>query len=189
LTSRLYMPRCWFSDEYKDRRENNLVPEDLVFKTKPKIAGELIKDVVNTHRLQAKWVGCDATFGSDLDLLKSLPKELYYFASIRSDTKVFLQKTKVGLPPYKGRGPRPKKMKVLPGQPQAQTIAEVAKSNRCTWTPMVLAEGAKGPIAAEVTRLRVYRSHDGIPQGRSLWLFMRRITDGQIKICFLQCPL
>lgn len=188
LTGRLYMPQCWFSDEYKDRRKANLVPKDLIFKTKPKIAGELINDLVNTHLFQAKWVGCDATFGSDLDFLKSLPKELSYFASIRSDTKVFLQKTKVGLPPYKGRGPRPKKMKVLPGQPHAQTLAEVAKSDRCTWTPMVLAEGAKGPVVAEVTRLRVYRSHDGIPQGRSLWLFMRRMADGQIKYAFSNAP-
>jgi len=188
LTSQLYMPQCWFFDEYKDRRKANLVPIDLIFKTKPEIAGELIKEVVDKKLFQTTWVGCDATFGSNLDFLKSLPKGLYYFANVRSDTKVFLQKTKVGLPPYKGRGYRPKKMKVLPGQPQAQTVAEVAKSNRCIWTPVVLAEGAKGPVVAEVTRLRVYISHEGIPQGRSLWLFMRRMTDGQIKYAFSNAP-
>ena len=41
LSCRLYMPESWFSKEQEERREFNLVPEDLVFETKQQIAIKL----------------------------------------------------------------------------------------------------------------------------------------------------
>lgn len=188
LSCRLYMPEHWFSDEQKQRRKDTLVPEQLTFQTKPQIALELITKVVATGLFPAQWIGCDATFGADSNFLKSLPEGFYYFASIRSNTKVFLEKPKVGIPPYKGRGPRPKKNKVLLGQPQVQTVAAIAQSPVCTWTPVLLAEGAKGPILAEVARLRVCPSHNGLPADSCLWLFIRKTAEGQLKYAFSNAP-
>jgi hypothetical protein len=45
---------------------------------------------------------------------------------------MFVKKPKVGLPPYKGRGPYPKKLCVLFGEPQAQTVAKLAQSEKIT---------------------------------------------------------
>jgi len=149
LSCRLYMPKHWFSDEQKQRRKDTLVPEQLTFQTKPQIALELINKVVNTGLFPARWIGCDAAFGADSNFLKSLPEGLHYFASIRSNTKVFLEKPRVGIPPYKGRGPRPKKNKVLPGQPQVQTVAAIAQS--LAWpTP-----GSNGSCHRAISRLHM----------------------------------
>jgi SRSO17 transposase len=188
LTCQLYMPEIWFTDEYAKRRKDNLVPEELVFQTKLQIALDLINEVVESNLFPAKWLGCDATFGSDLNFLQSLPQSLYYFASIRSDTYVFLQKPKVGLPPYKGRGPYPKKIRVLPDQPQAYRVAQIAQSDQLCWEPVVLAEGSKGPITAEVARIRVYLSRDGLAEEQPLWLFIRRNSDGQLKYALSNAP-
>jgi SRSO17 transposase len=188
LTSQLYMPKPWFSEEYDQRRQFNLVPSDLEFQTKPQIALALIKKVVSTGLYPAKWIGCDATFGSDINFLNSLPKQMYYFAGIRSNTQVFLEKPEVGLPPYKGRGPRPKKIKVLPGQPEPQAVSKIAKSENTRWTQVILAEGAKGPIVAEVTALRVYLAREGLPENNDSWLFIRRNQDGQIKYAISNAP-
>ena len=188
LTCQLYMPEIWFSKEYEQRRKDNLVPENNTFQTKPQIALDLINKVEKTNLFPAKWIGCDATFGSDLTFLKSLPEHLYYFAGIRSDTKVFLEKPKVGLPPYKGKGRYPKSIRVLPDQPQALTVAELAKSSKLSFKPVVLAEGAKGPIVAEAARVRVYLSRDGLPEDNPVWLFIRRNSDGQIKFAISNAP-
>jgi SRSO17 transposase len=187
LTSRLYLPEIWFSKEYKKRRKDNWVPEDLVFKTKIQIAYALIQEVTQTRLFPARWIGFDATFGSDLPFLESLPKEYIYFASIRSNTQVFLKKSAVEVPAYSGRGPRPKKPRLQPNQPGPQTVADIARSRK-RWQKVVLAEGAKGPIVAEVARLRVYPSRKGLPTAYPLWLFLRRSPDGQIKFAFSNAP-
>ena len=62
----------------------------------------------------------DAAFGSDIDFLNALPKELYYFAAIKSDTQVFIKKPKLGLAPYKGRWPSPQQSPILSGQPNPE---------------------------------------------------------------------
>ncbi len=188
LTSRLYMPKPWFSPEYEKRRKDNLVPEELSFQTKPQIALGLIKKITDCKLFDAKWIGCDATFGSDIHFLESLPKNLFYFADIRANTQVFLKKPKSELPPYKGRGRRPKKVKLLPDQPLPRSVADIARSGKFRWKPVVLAEGAKGPITAKVARLRVYPSREGLPRDYSVWLFIRKDPDGRLKFSLSDAP-
>lgn len=186
LTGRLYLPEIWFSEEYRDRREFNLVPPDIAFQTKPQIASDLIGKIDKTELFSATWIGCDATFGSDWAFLESLPQDKYYFASIKSNTQVFITKPKTGVPRYQGHGRRPTKLRVLKGAPT--TVAKLAHSKKCVWTKVILAEGAKGPILAEVARLRVVPSLDGLPYQAPVWLFLRRMEDGQIKFAFSNAP-
>jgi len=188
LSGRLYMPQNWFVKEQEQRRKANLVPEDLVFETKQQIALKLINEVVATHLFPAKWIGADAAFGSDIDFLNALPKALYYFAAIKSDTQVFTKKPKLGLPPYKGRGRRPSKIGILSGQPKPRSVSEIAKSGKLAFKPVVMAEGAKGPIIAKVARIRVYLSRDGLSAGDQQWLFIRKNTDREIKYAISNAP-
>ena len=188
LTSQLYMPQEWFSPAYAKRRKDTLVPDDLIFQTKPQIAVALIKEIVEKNLLGARWIGCDATFGSDPAFLDSLPKGIYYLANVRSKTQVFLKKPKVGLPLYSGKGRRPKRRKILAGQPQPKTVAQIAKSRKTVWQSMILAEGAKGPIRTDIACLRVFPAHGGLPQETAVWLLMRRTPDGQIKYAFSNAP-
>jgi len=188
LSGRLYMPKSWFSPEQEERRRFNLVPENLVFETKQQIALRLIDEIVATGYYPCQWIGADAAFGSDIEFLNALPKDRFYFAAIKSDTQIFTKKPKVGLPPYKGRGRRSTKLKVLPGQPKPRSVAEIAKSDRVSWKPVVVAEGAKGPIIAKVARIRIYLSRDGLPVGDQQWLFLRKNEDGEIKYAISNAP-
>jgi SRSO17 transposase len=188
LDGRLYMPKSWFSKEQEKRRSFNLVPENLAFETKQHIALKLIDDVRANGYFPAKWIGVDSAFGQDIDFLGALPKELFYFAAVKSDTQVFTKKPKVGLAPYKGRGRRPTKLKILPGQPKPRSVAEIARSDRLSWKPAVVAEGAKGPIIAKVARIRIYLSRDGLPVGDRQWLFFRKNNDGEVKYAISNAP-
>ena len=188
LTCRLYMPAIWFSKDYEQRRKANLVPPDLTFQTKPQIAIDLINKIVATNLFPAQWIGCDATFGQNPDFLKALPAHLHYFAAIGSDTRVFLEKPKTGLRAYAGKGPQPKKIRLLPGQAAPQSVAALAGSKSLQWQSVILAEGAKGPILAEVVCKRVYLSQGGLPEQTPVWLFIRKTPDGQTKYAISNAP-
>jgi len=71
---------------------------------------------------------------------------------------------------------------------KAITVGNIAKSKRCAWSKVVLAEGAKGPIVADVACLRVYPFCNGLSKDYSVWLFLRRNADGQIKYAFSNAP-
>jgi SRSO17 transposase len=188
LKGQLYMPEKWFSEEQKERREFNLVPENLTFKTKNQIALELIQKVIKTGLFPAKWIGCDAAFGSDWEFLSKLPKEINYFASIKSNTRIFLEKPISVVPEYSGLGRKPKNIKNSDGQPAAILVSSIANSPDTKWETAFLAEGAKGPVYAEVCRIKVYPVRDGLAKTDQVWLFIRKLSNGDIKYAFSNAP-
>jgi len=185
IDTRLYMPEQWFGEDHEELRQQNLVPEDLLFQTKNEIASDLIKKV--HHHFPARWIGCDASFGSDNAFLNSLPSSLTYFADVKSTSKVFLEKPEIGIPPYSGRGKRPTKPKVLTSHLPI-SISELEKSDNIEWTVVNLGEGSKGPLLAHVACMRVYPSRDGLPQNKSVWLIIRKRTDNQTRYAFCNAP-
>lgn len=186
VTSRLYLPQAWFTPEQAKRRQDTWVPEGLPFQTKPQIAQALLAQVAQTGRFPATWLGCDAVFGADWAFLDAVPPGTAYFASVRATTPVFRTPPRVAVPRYRGRGRKPTTPRVTRGR--AQPVGTIATSPTCPWTPVVLAEGAKGPIRAEVAALRVTPAVSGLPRATPVWLFLRRLEDGQVKYAFSNAP-
>lgn len=184
IDTQLYMPESWFEDDHKKLREVNLVPENLKFQTKNEIASDLIKSFKD--QFPARWLGCDAGFGSDMKFLESLPDSISYFADIKSDSKIFLEEPEVGIPPYSGRGKRPTKPKVLSDH-KPISISELEKSGDLKWNTVNLGEGTKGPLLAHVVCLRVFPSRDGLPKD-PVWLIIRKRTDNQTRYAFSNAP-
>jgi SRSO17 transposase len=156
LEGRLYLPKPWFSPEYQQRREACHVPKEVVFATKIEIALELLKRQIEGGIFHGQWVGCDSFFGVDStfrDQLATMGK--IYLAAIKPKSKVWIGK-------------------------RGLTVAELAGQPNIRWQRVLLAEGAKGPIVAEVAALRVCDNRDGKP-GVKQWLILRRLEDGQLK--------
>jgi len=186
VTSRLYLPESWFTPEQAQRRQDTRVPEDVGFQTKPQIARDLLARVAQTGRFPATWIGCDAVFGADWAFLDAVPPGTHYFASVRANTLIFRTRPRVQVPRYRGRGRKPTKPRVTRGR--AVPVATIAGSKACPWIKVVLAEGAKGPIVAEVACCRVYPAQGGLPRQDPVWLFLRRTEDGQTKYAFSNAP-
>jgi SRSO17 transposase len=186
VTSRLYLPESWCTPEQAQRRKDTWVPPDVPFQTKPQIARDLLAHLTQTGRFPAAWLGCDAVFGADWAFLDAVPSGTAYFASVRANTPVFLAPPRVGVPRYRGRGRKPTTPRVTRGR--AVPVSQLAQSPACAWTPVVLAEGAKGPIRAEVACLRVTPAVGGLPRATPVWLFLRRLEDGQLKYAFSNAP-
>jgi SRSO17 transposase len=185
VDSKLYMPEKWFGDEYKDRRDNCAVPKDLKFETKIEIAQELIKDIKDKGYFPSKWLGCDSFFGRNAAFLDSIADDFWYFADVLSNMLVFTIDTKTEPYEYSGRG-RPPRKELKPSI-KPISVSSIAKDDSIPWNTVILGEGAKGPIIAEIKCLRVFELRDGLPE-REIWLYIRKSEDGKIKYSLSNAP-
>jgi len=191
LDRRLYMPQAWFSLEQEKLRKECAVPKDLVFQTKNQLALEMIRDITKNHAVPHQWIGCDTAFGSDRCFLSSLPAGSYYFADIRTNTVVFTSMPKMQIPAPNPNGGA-KFIYPRPSFPPVQ-VATIAADENIVWQKVILGEGAKGPIVAEVKCLRVVscqekKHHGFIAPADEVWLYIRRYANGRIKYSISNAP-
>ena len=161
---RLYMPKIWFEEQYRERRERCAVPQELEFASKNQIALTLLEQQIEQGLLPGKWVGCDQDFGRDRSFRDAIDRRgKYYLAGVRSDAKVWLEPQR------------------------SERVSRLAASEGLRWDQVVLAEGAKGPIVAELAVLRVQENNNDRP-GRQAWLIIRRKEDGSLQYYLSNAP-
>ena len=184
IDRRLYLPEKWLGDEYRQKRVECGIPEDVGFKTKVQLAETMLKDVASSGLFPARWVGVDALYGSSREFLASIPEGLWYFADIRSNTLVFTERPEMVVPEYSGRGRRD-----LKARPSVAPVCvkRVADDPGVPWNRVVLGEGAKGPILTDEKCRRVTMCDDGSP-GETVWLYIRRLDDGSCKFSISNAP-
>jgi SRSO17 transposase len=188
LDRRLYMPEKWFSAEYEKRRNDCMVPPELKFKTKLEIALDLLKETKQNGIFRGKWVGCDAFYGSSGEFCDSVEGlGFWYFAAIRSNQLFWLEPPEIVPVTYGGRGKKPRdgaqKASCAP-----RAVSDIAKRDAIPWQSVVLAEGAKGPIVADIAIMKVIRCADKLP-GKEVLLFIRKDADGSLHYYISNAPL
>ena len=190
LDRRLFVPEKWFSEKYQERRQKCQIPEEIQFKTKIELALEMIQNLHQGGLFSAQWITCDEFFGRDGAFLDQLPAEAFYFAEVPCNTRVWRKHPKTAISKYSGKGRRPKKVTC---STESKTVSAVSKNKDIVWQTVSLAEGAKGPIIAEVARIRVFESRNALP-GKEVWLLIRRSLDKKELKYFLsnapvECPM
>ena len=90
LDAQLYLPKEWADDPV--RRKRNYIPDEVVFKTKPQIAIDLVdRAMANGIRVIA-WTA-DELYGRDGAFLDALDERSQaYVVEVPTDTRVWLQK-------------------------------------------------------------------------------------------------
>ena len=188
IASRLFMPEKWFGDEYKERRKECLVPDEISFQTKPEIAMKLLQETEQQDLFQAKWVGVDSLYGNSRTFLNAIPKKYWYFADIHKDALVWRCEPTFEIPSYNGKGRKP--TKTVPTT-KPEHASDLAKDKTIPWKNMHLGEGSKGPVYAQVKCVRVYRAfkmEDGSYETEACWLFIRRREDGETRFSVSNAP-
>lgn len=185
INSQLYIPEKWFSEEYEQRFSQTLIPKDLNFETKNKIASKLINQAI-TEGVKARWIGVDSAFGADIKFLESLPQDKWYFAGIKSNEHVFQINKNDNLFLQTNNN----EADILSSLQNKKSISvlELSKSQSVIWEDVVLGEGAKGPIITQMSFHRIYRSRGKQPVGKQIWLIMRKHADGQIRFSVSNAP-
>jgi SRSO17 transposase len=152
LDHQLYLPEAWAADAA--RRKKTRVPPEVTFQTKPQIAAALLA----RSSTRFDWITADAEFGRDGAFLDALEgRGQRYLLEIPCDTTVWLSEPVQQTPDAY----------VWPVRLLAEGLPATA------WQVIKLREGAKGPLAFEFARMRVWsvrHRHAGPP----LWLVFRR---------------
>ena len=196
LDSQLFMPAEWFDAAHTDRRTACGVPDDLTYQTKPEIGLELLRAALKRNEQLAapllfQWVAADELYGDSpafRDGIAALDK--WYFTEIKTTSQVWLKRPKVHVPPWKGRGRRPTRLRLRQPTDRAITVQSlVAYIPGPAWTRATIKEGSKGPIICDFACLRVVESRGGLP-GPDLWLIIRRNVDNpaELKFYFSNAP-
>src|SRR5712691_9113052 len=66
------MPAQWFTEDYKDRRDQCNVPKDVTFHTKPQLAVEMLQAIRSKGRLPFKSIVADCLYGNSPDFLDAV---------------------------------------------------------------------------------------------------------------------
>jgi SRSO17 transposase len=175
LDERLYLPEDeWAKDAA--RREAAGVPEDVVFRTKPELAAELIRSV--GPRIRHGWVTFDEGYGKDPEFLSGL-EELgeRYIGEVPKSCRGWLRRPEVQGPGAGRRGRRTSKPRVAPGKPEPQTVEAIAAALPVgAWKRLQFREGTKGVQVAHFAAIRLVVERDDLP-GPELWLVIERSCD------------
>ena len=191
LDRRLYLPEKWFASDYQDKRDKCKIPEAVVFQSKIELALEMVNEQARTGVLPYKWLCFDEFFGRDSSFLDSVGAYGFYLAEVPHDTQVYLSPPQLAVPEYRGRGRKPVKARVVTGK--AKKVADIATTLRFEqWQQLILKEGSKGPIAAELVCLNVFRLPQSADEGlelRECQLVLRRdVFSGELKTYLSNAP-
>ncbi len=173
---RLYLPKEWVNDP--KRREETRIPDDVGFRTKPQLAGDLVAATC-ANGLPHDWIIADELYshkGTLLDRLEAMNER--YVMEVPVNTTVWTQDPANAIPPYGGQGQPPSR----PRRDSVRTVRRVAESlSPSAWQTLQLRRGAKGPLAFEFAAVRVWQVRHRKPGPRS-WLLIRRSLETKPEI-------
>jgi SRSO17 transposase len=191
LDRRLYMPEEWFSADYAERREKCGVPPAVKFQTHQELAWQMLCGLMDRQVITFRWVLGDEEFGRDTQLQDRIAGVgKCYYLEVPADTEVWLDRPQTHALTWCGRGRRPFRQHLIAEAAAPQTVAQVgADLPGHRWRRYTLHEGSKGPLVADVARVRVVNVRDGLP-GYWVWLVMRRnVLTGELKYFLTNAPV
>lgn len=171
LDTRLYLPEDWTAD--RDRRTEAGVPADVVFRTKPELALELVQGLGRTVR--HGWVTFDEGYGKDPAFLSGLEEGgERYLGEIPKNVRGWLHRPVVDEAGSRPNGRPLTKPRVRADQPKPQTVEALAATVPASaWQRVAYREGSKGVQHAHFARLRFFVERDDVP-GPEVWLMIER---------------
>ena len=189
LAMRLYLPDSWL-DEPR-RLDKAGVPEaERRSRNEGQIALGLL-DQVRAEGWPGQLVIADAGYGVAEDFRAGLEqRKLHYIVGVIPEMVVFTAEPSWFVPPYRGRGPRPRRPRLTEQSPRPISLKELARQTplrKVTWR-----EGTKGKLAGRFAWLRVWPAQ-GWQAGecagaKPIWLLIEEQADGKIKYAFSNLP-
>jgi SRSO17 transposase len=191
LDRRLYLPDKWFDAAHRERWQKCGIPETTRFTTKPALALEMLRAVVAAGTLRFRWVTCDEAFSRDTAFLDGVAaQQRWYYAEVPHDTQVWLTRPATAVPTWSGRGRRPRRARMMSGEPAPQRVDQLAAAVPTDgWQPFLIKEGSKGPLVAEFACRRGVAVRSGLP-GPDVWIVFRRALgeNPELKVYLSNAP-
>jgi SRSO17 transposase len=173
IDHQLFLPESWCAatSEANDRRDRAHIPEDVAFRTKPRIAAELVRNVAVLGQVELDWVVADDEYGRAGHLLDELELlEQRYVLEVPVTTAFWTTDPAGCVPEYSGRGRKP----TNPARDAVRTAGVLAAELPAgSWQAFQVREGAVGPLVFEFAAVRAWGMRHRRP-GPPCWLLIRR---------------
>ena len=175
LGMEIYLPDAWAED--RDRREETGIPDDIVFKTKPQIALELIDRALD-HGLMPAFVTADCGYGDSGEFREHLRGRHvpHVLAISPEDIRVVDASVNV-IAPGEGNGHRARE--TFPEGTAVESARDIAERT-AEWKTVTWSEGRKGKMKGEFSRSMVRIVDNTAKRYLSdevCWLLLERIVD------------
>lgn len=153
----LYLPEEWCSDE--ERRRQAKVPDEVTFKTKSELGGELVERASGWEVPKAPVLG-DAAYGDNTALRERLDGAgTEYVFSVSAETTVFEPGTAFAVPAPKRASGRPPR-RLRPDREPVAIGALIAGLQSEEWQTVAFRDGPDGePMTSRFAFLRVRAGH------------------------------
>jgi SRSO17 transposase len=151
----------------------------------------MLAAVVQTQDLRCRWGVADEAFGGNPGCLDGVAGlGLWYVAEVPHTTRVWAERPALHLPPWRGRGRRPQRARLVAGAPEARTVRSGAAALPTeAWTRQTIKAGSPGPMGAEFATLRGGAVRDTLP-GPDVWVGLRRHSEtGELKTYRCHAPV
>jgi SRSO17 transposase len=161
LDHELYLTKTWIAD--RKRRKKTRVPKTLKFRTKPKIALQLLqRNLAGPVRFD--WIIADEEYGRNGDFLDGLEAmSQRYVVEVPVNTTVWTVD-----PEGSGRPPGKR------WREHVRTVRRIGENlPEDAWKNLQLREGASGPLVFQFARVRVWAVRHRKP-GPAVWLLIKR---------------
>jgi SRSO17 transposase len=174
----LYLPESWSEDRPRCRAAG--IPDELVYRSKWKIALELIDRAV-AHGMTFEWLTFDEGYGGKPLFLQGLDgRGQLFVAEVPVTFSCWPERPSVTERPYRrgGRGRPRKTPRLRAGSPAPCGVKELLERSPVLcdqdWTRYYVKDGEKGPLVWDVKQTRVtMKNDDGLP-GIELHLIVAR---------------
>ncbi len=175
VDKRLYLPESWTSDT--DRCAAAGVPEESRnYRSKTKLALEMLERALERGHLKAGWVAGDDAFGMSPSFRDGLAAlGMRYVLDVPGGATVWPLEPAWTSPEYQGSG-RPRKPRLKGGQRRTM-VERSAELPEEAWREITVAEGSQGPRSYQFSAQRV-RSTSKRKPGEIHWAVYRRNRDG-----------
>lgn len=150
----LFLPNVWIKDK-KRCKKAGIPDENIVYKSKPQLALEMIKRQLALGN-QIDFVGGDGLYGNDYSLMDGLDKlGLTGVLDVHEDQYVFLQEPVIAIPDKKeGRGRTATKYKASSKAIEARGLKKQLHPG--DFEEITIRPGTKGAIKSKVAVINVY---------------------------------
>lgn len=173
LDRRLFLPEEWANDA--ERREEAGVPEDVVFRTKPELALEMVREAA-ARGVPFRWVGGDSLYGDSPCFVQGVRElDKWYVMDVSASMHVWLTEPEVipaGAQGAKGRRTTQPHVTTKP-IPLSEALTQAPVT---VWQRIVVAEGSQGPRTYEYAEITVWFSEQGLPSGPERLLIRRTLS-------------
>lgn len=174
LDRRIYLPEEWCRD--LPRRDEAGVPENIVFRTKPELGLEMIRNAVS-EGIPFQWVGGDSVYGDSpvfVQGVRALGK--WYVLDVSSEAHVWVREPALGKPEAGGGRAAAKSKPISVREAAAQLPSSAFRR-------ITVSDGSQGEIVYEYAEMTVWFSEGGYPAEEPERLLVRRTIhqDAELK--------